>query len=348
MIIYSLWEMLNFFFANVRVKRKQAVTLLCIILWLILGMRSIELGLYDTKNVYYTLFNHVLRQDFKEFATELSILNEPLMRIITWIIAHLTKNFQMYLLMTSAFPIFAIRQLLIEEDKDPVFGIAVFWGLYFFYGTFLVKQMMAMSMITFSYKYLKRRELAKFIICVCVGACIHKTSIFFIITYIACKYIKINKFFIISIFPLMSIGVFAQNFILNIIYKLPTFNFETYIYYGVYSKGQGMTFSSFFYLGMIIICYYLKEGHDTGEYTDLLIISYIGCVFNSWSTIIMEFYRLALYFNVFNCLLLPYALSKKTIKNQRVKRSILLVIMYIYAYVIAINTHSLPYMSLLD
>lgn len=340
--------MLNFFFANVRIKRKQAVTLLCIILWLILGMRSIELGLYDTKNVYYTLFNRVLRQDFKEFVIELSILNEPLMNMITWIIAHATRNFQVYLIITSAFPIIAIRQLLIEEDKDPVFGIAVFWGLYFFYGTFLIKQMMAMSIIIFSYKYLKKRELVKFIICICVSACIHKTSIFFIITYIACKYIKTNKFFIVSIFPLMSIGMFAQNIILNVIYKLPIFNFEAYIYYGIYSKGQGITFSSFFYLGMIIICYYLKKKHDTDEYKDLLIISYMGCVLNSWSTIVMEFYRLALYFNVFNCLLLPYAFSEKNIKNQRLKRCILLGIMYIYAYVIAINTHSLPYMSLLD
>lgn len=93
----------------------------------------------------------------------------------------------------------------------------------------------------------------------------------------------------------------------------------------------------------MIFCYYLKRYNNETDYNDLLILSFIGCVLNSWSTIVVEFYRMALDFNVFYCILLPYSISGMSAKNRKIVRILLLLMMYGYAFKIALNTHSLTY-----
>lgn len=343
MLIYVVWESINFICSQIKLNRKRVIIFLSCILWLILGLRSVELGLYDTKTVYYDLFNNVARIEFKDLISQLSFIKEPLMKIITWIVSHITDNFQIYLLVTSLFPIISIAGLLLGENKDPVFGLAIYFGLFFFYNTFLIKQMLALSVIIFSYKYLKNRKFIKFAIGVTTATLIHKTSIFFILAYPLCNYVKFTKKFIIFMAVLIGIGILAPSIILNLIFKLPFYNFEIYIQYGIYQLGKDVNFSMFFYIILLIFCYYLKKNNKEKDYNDLLILSFIGCVLNSWSTIVTEFYRIALYFNVFYCVLLPYAVNMINIRNRKIIRLLLLLIMYMYAFKIALNTHSLVY-----
>ena len=74
---------------------------------------------------------------------------------------------------------------------------------------------------------------------------------------------------------------------------------------------------------------------------------FIGCVLNSWSTVVVEFYRIALYFMSPVCILLPEALENVPIKYKSVVKFLLVSFILLYSFKSAMNSNCLPYHTFL-
>lgn len=102
------------------------------------------------------------------------------------------------------FPVFLICSLLffsftyaaiMRESSHPVFSVFLIFGMsYLFIYMNAMRQMVAVSILLFSLRYIERREPVKFIACVLVACLFHSSSLLFLIAYF---------------FPRLKIGVLA-------------------------------------------------------------------------------------------------------------------------------------------
>ena len=94
--------------------------------------------------------------------------------------------------------------------------------------------------------------------------------------------------------------------------------------------------------------FYRKSKKEDEEINILLNLSTLGSIYYCFSASIAEFYRIALYFSVFNILLLPNALNlceDKKIKNIMTIGAMIAFIGYFFVRTI-FNTNIYPYIFL--
>lgn len=346
-MIYLSWEMISLILSKVKVNKKKAALFLMLFLWLLMSIRSIHMGLSDTSRGYLIAFYASQRYSLYYVLSENLFINEPLMTIFTWVCSKI-MSYQFYLSLCSLLPILSFYNYICKNTHNPIYGTIVFFTIFYFYQSFLLKQILALSVVLFAYDSLKQRKLFKYIIIILVAGFIHKSAFVLIPVYFLCKYIKFNKYFYIFTIFGMLFGMFFGQAILNVLYKLTFYNFENYIKNGVYGSNGRINLSMFIYIFLTFFCYFIiKKYKNLEEYNDSLVLMFFGCILNSWSMVVVEFYRMALYFICPVCILLPETLENIPRKYKVVSRAFLFLFLYLYAFKIAANCNCLPYHTFL-
>lgn len=191
-------------------------------LFIILGFKGNMVG-SDTPN-YIRIF---------ENATYFDILGERSMneqleigyKVFIHLLTSITSVYQWQFIIVGALVYVSIGYFVYKHAKDPALAILLFITLGYFQFTLSgIRQTMAMSIILFSYEFIKRRNFIKYFIIVIIAALFHKSALFFLPTYfIACRqftrkniFITIMAFSIFFIFSesmlLWSADVFEYNY----------------------------------------------------------------------------------------------------------------------------------------
>ena len=344
MIIYCIWELLSFISYNTRINKQQVTGLLFFLLWILMAFRSWNMGLNDTSGTYYIAFQTCCNVSCIEALRLNVFINEPLMTVYTWLIAKLFGNYQVFLAISCSIPLIAIYRYVKDNTNDPLFGTIVFFSFFFFYESYLIKQMLACSIILLSLKYLHSRDLKKYLLLILVAGLFHKSAFVLVLLYPLCKSLKFNKYFFAFVIASIIIGVTCGNMILNLLYKVKLYNFELYIRDGIYKTNGDINFSMFLYPFLSGICYIFRDKSECiNKQNDLFLIVLIGCILNSWSTVIVEFYRIAIYFFLPFCILVPNTFKNIPKKYRNIFKLGLMCFLYLYAFKIAANTNCLNY-----
>lgn len=346
-MIYLFWEWLCVFLSKAKVDKKKASLFLLLLLWLLMAVRSVNLGINDTKNMYYYAFNIIKKISLNQALTENIFINEPLMTVFTWSCSKI-MSFQVYIALCSLFPIVCFYKFICDNTNKPIYGVIIFFTLFYFYESFLVKQMLALSIVLVAFKWLTRNDFIRYAVLIILAGLIHKSALILIPIYFVCKYIKINrKFILITVFGII-FGLFFGQTILNLIYKFNLYNFQIYIRDGIYGTNGSITFSMFIYPIITIFCYFvLKNRIEFTDFNSYFCLMFIGCVLNVWSIVVVEFYRLALYFMSPVCILFPESIYNLTGKYKKIVTLISLLLFMGYAFKIAFNCNCLEYHTFL-
>lgn len=347
-MVYLSWEALSLLLSKSRVNKKRATLFLMLFLWILMAIRSIYMGVNDTSGVYLSGFLKCQIYSLQDALYEKIFINEPLMTSFTWVCSRI-MSYQMYIALYSLLPILSFYSFICKNTIKPIYGVIVFFTFFYFYQSYLLKQMLALSVVLYAFDSLKQKKFIKYIMIIIFAGLIHKSAFILIPVYFLCKYIKFNKYFFVFTIAGMMFGMFFGQYILDILYKMSFYNFESYIKNGIYGLNGKINLSMFIYIFLTFFCYFFaKRYKKIEEYNDYLVFMFFGCVLNSWSTVVVEFYRMALYFICPVCVLLPESLENIPRKYKSVTTVIVISFLFLYAFKIAINCNCLPYHTFLS
>lgn len=202
-------------------KRKIYFVILCgVIIALIMGLRSVNVGSRDT-NYYYKLYDGVARfsnlQAFFKYHDIFDngfFLSEGLFYLATYYCAKAFPEPQIFIFLTSAFITFSVMFFIYKHSKDVMLSTVLYicLGLMTFNMNGM-RQALALSICLFGYDFAKRKKLFPFVCIIILAMLVHKTAIFFLVVYFIAL-LKCNiKHIAIFTIAIVLFVVFANRFV---------------------------------------------------------------------------------------------------------------------------------------
>ena len=247
--------------------------------------------------------------------TEIGI-KDPFFYFITSIIHSLGFSYRWWLAFIALTFIYSSSWLIYKYSDEPYISYISLISLgYFYFSLTGLRQILAVSFILISYKYLREKRLVWFVLLVMLASLFHTSALIFLIAY-PFSYIKLGIKQMLLIFTSLFLIMFFYSRIFDLI-EIIAWDDRIY-YYLVHDRA--LNFSGFIiHLLIFLFCLYHKEkivDHDIKNISlyNLLIL---GLIFQFFSNIIAEFFRVAMYFNIFSIILIPKSLA--AIKNKKKK-----------------------------
>lgn len=316
-----------------------------ILLWLLLALRSVTIGLNDTLNIYRPFF---FQLDYRSFA---DLLNykwfEFGFSLFSKILSFFIDDYQLYISILAIPYIYFTMRLIYNRSKFPLLSIIIFISLYYMYGTFLLRQVIAIGILTLAIDAIEDRKLLKFVICIVIASFFHKSSLVFLIAYPFSNYMSFSKKNYIYILISYLFASFFGPFILkNISYFDFTGKVKIGIENDIYSTDSGISMFGLVINTSIIVFsdIFYKKAKDS-KMNAYLNIATLGAMFYCFSKIVTEFYRISMYFSFINILMVPRALEKVEDNRFRFLIELALILVFIAYFLIRTinNVNANPY-----
>ncbi|TSB48566.1 EpsG family protein [Alkalicoccobacillus porphyridii] len=305
-------------------------------LYLIIALRDFSVG-SDTYN-YIWWFERAKEFAFWDFQYS---RHEPGYLFINKIFSFIQEP-QLFVAIIGIIPLFIIFKFIANESKMAWLSVYLFITLGFYSDLFnLFRQMLALSCILVSYKYLNQNKSIKFVITILIASLFHISALGFIIVYFVKKYkpsFKMLYLYFIAGLGLFILGKPIINFMIS--------NFATRSNIEVSSQG------GFSLLGVLIIT--LVFGLIFKK-NDLEFNAKSNILFNILSVAIMVqilalnfslFTRVTSYFMFFMIIFIPEILNSikdKSLKVFSVIMVILFAALYYYLSLLRDSSGIVPY-----
>lgn len=201
---------------------------------------------------------------------------------------------------------------------------------YFFVTMNGIRQSLASGILVLATKYLIERNLKKYLVIVIFASLFHQSALIMILVYFIVRSKPFSKETFIMIFGAV-IGAMLFNELIPLLFKLlQGSNYEHYE--KVFKEGteQGTNILRVFVAVVPVILSYLKK-EDLEKWKNgsvFINMSIINLVFMIFSLKTWIFARFTIYFNLYNCILLPCIISKWS--NQKEKRTLYLFFILCY------------------
>lgn len=296
---------------------KRMYTFICALgLFLISSLRSI----YFTTDVigYVTAYERFKTIDFVHFLNNFTIKEkDPFFDLISKVFVECGINYRWWLIIIAALFCFSIYFIVYKYSSNIFLSYIMLISLgYFYFSLSGLRQTVALSIILFSYKYLKNRNFKKFFLIVIFASLFHASAIIFLLIY-PISNMKVDfKSIIIILFFL----IIAYTCKYQIIKILSFMNIgDKYSYY--IDSGTTLTISGFL-IQFSIYLFCLKYKKDLIKLNKKNVILYnllfVGVIFQSFAAVIAEFFRISMYFSIFGIILLPKAINIEKNKKLRI------------------------------
>lgn len=286
------------------------------LLFLICALRTIDFApdVVGYVNKYISLSNVNLSTLLSNFINNVG--KDPFFYLFAKTISLMGFNYQAWLAIIALFFCWAITKLIKSYSPEPFISFLSLISLGFLYFSLTgLRQTMALSMIIFSYKYLKENKFIPFFILVILGSFFHTSAIIFLIIY-PIKNMKINyKHFIIPLVALF-IAYFFKDFVLKLLEFLNLIDG----YSGYLTNNSSLNLSGFIIQFFIFLfCYVYKKNILNQDEKDNVLYNlvFLGLFFQAFSLVIAEFFRVSMYFSVFSIILIPKAIMSEHNMNMK-------------------------------
>lgn len=295
----------------------------------IMGVPDILVYINFYKSLNYKTFNEIIINiiSFSEM--------DPLFTLFSKLFKSLGINYRIWIISINIFFIYSIYRFILNWSKDYFLSYIAFISLgYLFLSFSLLRQTMALSFILFSYKPLLENKKIKFLLFVLIAALFHWSALIFLLSFFIINVkIKIRHFFYIITFYIISF------FIDDVITGIISFfgNSLSFFYVGerllMYSgSNETLNYTRIIIYSLIFMFVFFQENKDE-NYDKLISFLFFGLIINIFSTIIGEFFRLAIYFDIVSVILIPNAIeleSNKYLKSIKYLFLSFILIFYIF------------------
>lgn len=318
-------------------------------MWLVAGLRAVSVGT-DT-NSYYEFFNFILEGNFSvgDVLNPLHIFDvsggfEKGFTIYTYLVSRITGDFTTYLLITYGIIYFSFYKFIKKYSTNYLVSFSIFVSLFFFDSMNIMRQFIALAILTWGFRYILERKLLKYLFVVSLAVLFHQASIVMILPYILYG----RRFTRLSFFAYIIMAVASLPLVTPIVQILAEGN----VRYGTYlDKLSVLKLGSFllvgFYLAVLVLSIYLARKRkqttqdgmftpaDTDKLTDLFLHTAALTVSVGIISILMTgFNRFIEYFALFNLVSLPFVFHGAKIRSKRSVELVFVGAVLVYAFVI--------------
>lgn len=243
-------------------------------------------------------------------------IKNPTYHLLGWLFGRIFTDAQWWLAFIGAMYAFTGVYVIYKESESPLMSVIAWICLGFFsFSLTGLRQALALSFTALAYFPLKQRKLWRFLLLVGIATLFHSSAFIFLIMYpIANK--KLGIFHLVVAGVVLVVFVAFQGQVRSLLSKI----FED-SYLGGYADSETkLTFS-----GLIIqlaiftfaLLYYPNVVKKYEQANILYNLSFIGVLFQLFSSMIAEFFRVSMYFSFFNVLLIPLAIAGEPNKDVR-------------------------------
>lgn len=280
MIPYIILYLLIVLIGYINIRKKKNINNYCfIIIFLFMGFRY-NVG-WDFKAYYnfaemtylkkYSLFLSL--SDLKYWdINKFKFINLELFNKIIYKIVWQLNEPQILFVIYSFIFLWLIKKGLDNEKKYSIYSWILFLSIpiLFFYFTSLIRQSIAVGIVFYSYKYIKKRDIKKYLLLIYLATLFHSSAFYIIPQYFLYKFKFTRlKMILLLISSFFSKQIFVYLFKLNI--------FLRYRIYIVNSIGEGGKIVLFLIilLMIIIVIFYKQLKNKKNKYFINMVI--IGC-----------------------------------------------------------------------
>lgn len=263
MIPYVLLYLIIVSIGYIKLENKKNINNLCfIIIFLFMGFRydvgwdfrwyfALAQKIYLNKYSIFMTLKDLNEWDLNKFQyLRLEFCNKIIYKIVWYI-----GNPQVVILIYSFLLLYFIKKGLDNEKKYSVYSWILFLSIpiFFFNFTSIMRQSVAIGIVFYSYRYIKKRDIKKYSITILLAYLFHSTAIFILPQYFLYN-LKLSKKKLVLIF----ISSFFAKPILIIILKLSVFS--KYRGYVTNSIGEGgkVIYFLVIILGVSVLLFYDK------------------------------------------------------------------------------------------
>lgn len=329
-------------------QRQYYVVYICLLLILQSGLRNVAVGA-DTFE-YYNQFKYYSSLTWRQILDEyiLGTINgttkEGGFGLLNKTINLFTNNFQIYLFVIAIFFFTCLGKFIYHNTRTlyDVFMSLCFYELFFytFFSITGIRQTIAVGITLLAYKYIKQRNLIKFIIFILIASAFHKTSLIFIPFYYI-YLIKKRNIIIYSLLALPFLFVSARAFA-GILANLV----DDYTWYAesTYANAGGPNY--LIMLLLLTVASYFKfnkiEIIENSKYTPYINALVITLILSPLVWVDPTLLRLSYYYSIFIIALFPRLVDTFFSKNDSKSKSIITILVVCVFSFIIIKTNS-PY-----
>lgn len=300
-----------------------------LVVWFLAAFRDLNLGILDTTGTYYRLFCNSRIHTFRElFEGALGYENLFWCVITKFLQLFVGNSYQLYIAIISAIIIGCFCAAIIYASNQfkwstllLMLSCIIFFSTVYFFLYTMIRQFAAMSIIACTtYPSLNKKKPLGYFISIIISGAIHSTALIFLPVYFICNIAKYRLFWLYLCIGIAIIGSLVPKIILSILNAIPILQTRMgYLMHGVYSdETSTMGYGTLLFLTVVVLlCIYHFSDFSDAEMSNLFWIASFGIIFQGWSHVIVEFYRVAFYFNFFIAILIPARLSFVSSKASR-------------------------------
>lgn len=308
------------------------------VLALIIGLRADTVG---TDSMHYSFFwrlsNQINWSQILEYREPFFILLEKIFRATS-------NDYTIFFLGVAVICVWGVGTLFYRYSEKPFISYVSLLSLsYIYFFMSGLRQSIAIAIIMFSYKYVRERKLIPFLLLVALAYGFHNTAVIFLLAYPIAN-VKINWKHFTCIGVAYCASIFASSLILTFLFEI--LSWERLI---VYEKATStLSLSGFiiqFCIMLFCMYYYPKRLKQVPEDLSLYNIMFLGLIFQVFTPIIGEFFRLSMYFSIFNTVLAANAYSAESNKQLQAIVGIGIIGIFILYYLLfsGPNPSIIPY-----
>ena len=265
-----------FLLGNKRLDQKQARMVTCIVcavmMFLVMGFRSRELGMYDVERVYYPMFREVQKLTFAGIFKRFTLIRGNFLQLFTKVFTLVSTDYNWWIFVTSVPTLASLAYVTYKRGVSKfacAFSLFLYMGLRL-YGTnfYLIRHSFAMALLLLAFDAMVDKKLVKFLVFVLLATLFHSTALIFIVAYPLSK-IKISmKQFVMFFAGFFFVTYLSRSLLNSIFYTL-----GSDVYYRNYASKSGFRSNIFilvalalFLLAMALSKYdfVMTRGHKNG------------------------------------------------------------------------------------
>lgn len=318
-----------------------------VLLSLLFGLRSEEMGMYDVQLYYMPLCRSIRGMSFEQIMQEYPIERGNLLQILVKLLSYVVTNEHIMLCIMSLPFTVAITYAIYSFSDFPMMSFFLMFGSYIIHvNMFLVRNSLCMAFLIFCFVFIQKKKWVRSLIFYSLAILTHTTAVLFGITYLVVKFKSNWKIYLGSIIVSFLLIVNSKGLFSNL------FSIINYGYYSKYERAEGsaglMYFSRYIIFLLIYIIIYLinhriirldnakilMHSEKAAIVKDFNSTSFnmmcICIIFMSLASVVAEFYRIGMFFGFFGLIGLSNEIYM--CKNKLMKYSCCVFLLIVYGY----------------
>ena len=183
MLIYIILVLIILILPIFKINKKKYCIIIGILMTLIVGSRSINMGMNDTKDIYVPIFYKLSMLSFSESIRYIiDSKTEIVFYALTRIYLTISTNVRIYLFLLAIPLNLEVSRIIYKYSKVPSLSFIMFFSLnYFAFSFTLLRHCIALSIVILATDCVVNKKLKKFIIMIFIAGLFHRTAWIFVI-----------------------------------------------------------------------------------------------------------------------------------------------------------------------